>query len=267
MNFKFNILFFRQYKTFLSVLIITFLFASNIQSQVKDSVPVKNNEIVLKNQFFQIKDNFNYGLVHTGLTLKMAYQHEVEIQNNFLSYRPELGFGANYRKGIGLIWQLKPIDFFYGNKITNNYGHFICGLYGTTNYNWQLYPELQSGHMFWNTSFEVGPQIIVKKRIKNKLLNIRFSNSLIGWISRPEPSTEEYYYALAISDFISNAHSNLKFGSLNMFNHTNIEVKMNNENKKKLSFSFELDYWGYYPKPKLSMLSYSFNLNWKIRKS
>ena len=120
--------------------------------------------------------------------------------------------------------------------------------------------------MFWFTSIEIGPQLVLTLPIKSKQIKITFSNSLAGLTSRPEPSTETYYYSLKLSDFITNAHSNLKFGSYNLFNHTHIRIELMNNKGKRLSFAYEFEYFGYYQNPKLSYLNHSVNLKWKIGK-
>jgi hypothetical protein len=242
---------------------VILMFSSNLSAQ--DTIKKSIHSISLKSQFFQFKDEFNYGLVFSGLNLAGWYSLEKTNEKSTFKYTPELSFGANYSKGVGLAWGIVPIDIFYGFQTKNikNYPLTI-GAYFTTDYNWQLYPELQSGHMFWFTSIEIGPQVICLVPIKQRSLKITLSSSLAGFTSRPKPSTESYYYSLTLSDFLTNANSNLEFGSYNLFNHTNLEVELLNVKKKRLSLAYEFEYFGFYKEPKLSYLSHSLNMKWKI---
>lgn len=253
-----------SFRIILTVPVVLFMFSSSI-IEAQDTLKHNIHSFTLKTEFIQIKDEFNYGLVNNGLNLGAQYSIEKTLDNARFIYSPEISFGANFNKGIGLSWGFVPIEFFYGYKIDENETKpLIIGAYFSTNYNWQLYPELQSGHMFWFTSIEVGPQLIFALPIKNRHVKIIFSNSLAGLASRPEPATESYFYSLTFSDFVTNAHSNLQFGSFNLFNHTNFEVKLLNKKKKKLSMAYEFEYFGYYMQPKLSYLSHSLNFIWKI---
>lgn len=233
----------------------------------QESLPVKVKSISFKTQFSQFKDEFNYGLVYSGFNLVGAYSFQKTSERKTLIYDAELGFGPNFNKGIGMAWRLKPLDIFYGSMVNHDENKpLTLGGYFAAFYQWQLYPYLQSGHMFWFSSFEVGPQIMLRLRFKSKEIKIRFSNSLAGFASRPEPSTEVYFYTLKISDFISDAHSYLEFGSFNLFNHTNFEIEIPNISGKRRSIAYEFEYFGYYNDPKLSYLVHSLNLKWKVGK-
>ena len=184
-----------------------------------------------------------------------------------LSYAPGLTFGANFSKGVGLAWHFKPIDIWYGFKVNKDIPRpLFVGAYFITDYNWQLYPELQSGHMFWWSSFELGPKLFYKIPIKEKLLKLSFSTSLVGWTSRPTPSTETHFYSLKFSDFVNNPHSNLTFGSSLQFNHTHIEIEFQNRPNKKFSIAYAFQYFAMYETPKISQITHSIHLKWRIGK-
>lgn len=140
-------------------------------------------------------------------------------------------------------------------------------MYGATNYRWQLYPESQSGHMFWFTTLELGPGFTIVPPLRGKrTLRIKVTSSLLGWTSRPTYSVEKYFYSLTFNDFISNAHQDLMFGAIGNFVHANIKARLTNENRKRLSLAYELDYVGYYQTPRVHIINHSLNLTWKIGK-
>lgn len=249
----------------IQILISFFLLPVFIFAQ--DSTKSKAHFVSYKTQFFQIKDAFNYGLVYSGINLVGAYSYVLSTNKTTFSYAPDLAFGFNFSKGIALAWHFKPVDLFYGWKVNKTETKSLTiGPYFATNYNWQLYPYLQSGHMMWFTSIEIGPRFIFATPIKNKFFKFTFSNSVASWASRPEPGTETYFYSLKFSDFVNNAHSNMKFGSFDLFNHTNFEIEMVNTNGKRLSFAYEFEYFGYYDDPKLSYIAHSINLTWRVGK-
>jgi hypothetical protein len=222
----------------------------------------KGRSITLNSQFFQIKDQFNYGLVYNGVNLACNYAYTFSSDKKTVIYETSLGLGTNFNKGIGIALRLKPIDLFYGLPI---YSHFITlGAYYSTDYQWQLYPELQSGHMFWLTSIEIGPQLIMKIPYKSRIIGVTFSNSIINLTSRPKPATETYFYSLRLLDFIGNAQKNIKFGSFNRFNHTNIDIELLRNERKLTSVAYSFEYIGYYQNPKVSFIYHSIKIKWKI---
>lgn len=233
----------------------------------QDSTKSKAHFVSYKTQFFQIKDAFNYGLVYSGINLKGGYSFVLSSDKSTFSYNPDLSFGIMFNKGIAMAWHFKPVDLFYGWRINKKGTKTLTiGPYFLTNFNWQLYPYLQSGHMFWFTSIEFGPRIKLVLPIKTKIFNITFSNSLAGWTSRPDPGTETYFYSLKFTDFVNNAHSDLNFGSFDLFNHTNLEIEIVSVKDKRLSFAYEFEYFGYYDDPKLSYMAHSINMIWRVGK-
>lgn len=233
----------------------------------QDNVVHNSQSFSLKTHFAQIKDEFNYGLVFYGMNLNLGYSFISTSDGKTFSYTPELGFGANFNKGVGAALLFQPIDLFYGLNVNESIIRpLTIGPYFSTNYKWQMYPELQSGKMFWFTSLEAGPRFMATIPFRNKLFKVVVANSIAGWTSRPQPATETTFYSREFSDFVRNAHSDLKFGSYNLFNHTNMEIEWINAKDKKLSASYEFEYVGYYKNPDFSYVVHALNLTWKIGK-
>lgn len=249
----------------LGVLIIVSLLSAP-QMWAQDLKPLQSHNLSFSTQFFQVKDEFNYGLVYNGVNLVIGYGFNKTTSKNEFSYTPELGFGPDFKKGIGLFWSFKPIDVFYGYKINkSSEKRFVLGAYFSTNYQWQLYPYLQSGHFFWFSSLELGPKMSGHFPYKGKLFHFKLSNSVVGWNSRPVPSTETYFYSFKFSDFYNNAHKNLTFGSYNLFNHTQIGIGLKRPTKR-MNIGYEFEYYGYYKNPTLSYMNHSIVLKWNLGK-
>lgn len=250
---------------FLSILLSLVTFNGTKAQQISNDL---SHIFSFKPQFFQIKDAFNYGLVFNGLNLFTEYELNYQKGENLLSISPELAFGASYNphSGLGLSWHFIPIDLYYGFKLKKvSTKSVLLGPYFATNYNWQMYPELQSGHMLWFTSFELGSKLMITLPLIKREFLVSFSTSLAGFVSRPEPATEIHFYSLKMSDFVNNAHHDLKFGFSERFNHTNLEIELIRKEKKKMSLAYEFEYFGNYLGPKVSFVSHSINMKWVMR--
>lgn len=223
------------------------------------------HQLSFQTDYYQIKDEFNYGLVINGMNLALEYDLLKVKQDRMFSYSADLAFGPGYRQGIALNWHLKPLDFFYGYKVNNEHKIYLGG-YISSNYQWQLYPELQSGHMLWFSSLEIGPRLHAMINLGKQKVKLRVSNSLAGLSSRPSPSTEQYFYSLKFSDFIENPHSNIKFGTSNLMNHTNLKVELPNAKGKRLNLAYEFDYMAHFKDTRVEYLTHSLKLSWTLGK-
>ena len=250
------------FRIFLAAILI--LNSPALISQQNDRVV--GHYIMFKPQFLQIKDGLNYGLVHKGLNLAVGYARGSSTESNTFIYSAEIGFGANYRQGIGMAWSLTPADLYYGFRLNQQSKiPVVLGPYMAAIYKWQLYPELQSGHMMWFSSYELGPRLLVSLPVQGKTVNFELSGSLASYNSRPEPVTEQYYYSLTFADFVKNPHSNMEFGSLNQYGHIHFIAQFPNPDRK-LSFAYEFEFFTYVKAPSFSYMTHSITLNWKLGK-
>jgi hypothetical protein len=246
---------------FLGVILALFNVSKSIAQDIEWSNTSKHS-ILLKSQFFQIKDELNYGLTFSGINLMLGYDYSTTAGKKNLSYSPELGFGANFNIGTGLAWRFKPIHFTYTFKVKNR--GLTVGGYFATDYQWQQYSELQGGRLFWFHTIELGPMITYITPFTTKNIRICISNSFAGFTSRPNQKIESYYYSLSLSEFISTTHRNLEFGLVNLFNRSKLSVDLIRGPKKRLSFGYEFEYFGYFNDPGLSYLNHGLSLRWKI---
>jgi len=125
-----------------------------------------------------------------------------------------------------------------------------------------MYPFLQSGHVFWFTVIETGPEFVFDIDIKKRKYKITFRNSLFGWTSRPSPGTETHFYSLNLLDIFGDSNSGFKFGSLNLFNHTNVEIETRSSLGKNLYLAYEFEYFDYFFNPEISYIVHSLNFRW-----
>jgi hypothetical protein len=222
------------------------------------------HQVSFKTQYMEIKDVYNYGLAHRGLNLAGAYTLSMEPGRNRFSYDTEISFGVNYNQGIGMAWSFKPIDLFYGFRLNNNPDLILMlGPYLSGYYQWQLYPELQSGHMLWFSSYETGVKLWASHPLESKLLTVFIASSLFSVNSRPQTSPETYFYSLTFNDFVSNVHSDMKFGSLNVFRHFQIQLALSGLDKR-FRIGYQFEYMAYSEYPEYQYLIHSLNLTWQV---
>lgn len=224
------------------------------------------HQLSFKTQYLEIKDGYNYGLAHRGLNLAGAYTLSMELGRNRFSYDAEISFGANYNQGVGMAWTFKPFDFYYGFRLNKSPKlALLLGPYISGYYQWQLYPELQSGHMLWFSSYEAGLKLWASYPLENKRIIVALASSLLNLTSRPESSPETYFYSLTFNDFVSNPHSNMKFGSLDNFLHFQLNVALAGLGKG-FSIGYLFEYMGYNEQPEYQYLTHSINLTWLLGK-
>ncbi len=223
-----------------------------------------HHSIAFKTQYLMIKDGYNYGLTHRGLNLAGDYTLSLVSDKSVLSYDTEIAFGVNYNQGMGMAWSFKPFDFYYGFRVNNNPDlSLILGPYFSGYYKWQLYPELQSGHMLWFSSYELGPELRLSLPIENRGLEISLAAALLGLNSRPQSSPEVYFYSLTFNDFVSNVHSDMTFGSLNVFRHLDLQIAFTGKNKRR-TFAYAFEYISYSDEPGFQYMIHSINLIWQV---
>ena len=232
----------------------------------RSGLMAQQHHLSIGGQYHQIKDAFNYGYVFHGPGLDIAYRFEKVWGKQHLQYQGSLSFGLNFKKGMGLNLGFSPIDLFYGYQLSKSESRLVLGAYISDTYSWQLYPSLQSGHLFWFTSIELGPKIDWTVAIKKHRLRFQLANSLIGFSSRPEAGTEVYFYDRSLHHFIAFAHRQLHFGSFNQFNRTVFDLEWQRETNKRFYIGYSFEYYGYYKNPKLSYLSHALRLRCKIGK-
>ncbi len=217
-------------------------------------------------QYFQLKDQRNYGLVFNGGTLELAYLLQKASANKIMQYQAAFGFGPGFSKGIASInFRLKPVDLAYGFDIAGNDKYTLwLGPYLSMNYFFQLYPELQSGHALWFTLYDIGPRLILETGLWDQEFRLNFSNSLAGIASRPEELNETYYYTLNFFDLLGKMHSNFKAGSYNLLNHTRIELEWKNLGKGRNSLAYQFEYFNYKQEPRLDYLAHTLTYRLKL---
>ncbi len=228
--------------------------------------PAGGSTISMEIQFFQLKDQKNYGLVFNGGNISARYSLLKQTGNMWFSYEAALGLGAGFSKGIaGINLQLKPAELSYCFPVTMGRTAILyVGPYLAMDYHLQIYPDLQSGHALWFTFFDLGPRFILETRLKEHTFRLSLANSVFGLVSRPAEMNESYYYTLNFFDLVGKLHSNLRAGSFNLLNHTDFELEWRPAGGRKNSLAYRLEYFHYHNEPRLQYLVHAINYRIKL---
>lgn len=227
---------------------------------------LKTHSISLEPGFIQVKDRFNYGLTYNGVCLKSDYTFSLTSGRTRISYEGGLGLGLASNHGAGLLLFLKPADIhFWIKAIEVGSVQVAAGPYATAFYSWQLYPDLQSGSLFWLSSYELGPTISLSFPVSGRNLTLLASGAVISLNSRPVPATESYFYSSTLADFFQMPNTQLRTEFPNRFNHLRIEVAWRHPGSRK-SLKYKMEWTRYNDQPGFTSLMHSLALNWNLNK-
>jgi hypothetical protein len=216
-----------------------------LHSQVK-----KSHDIVVG--FLQLKDGLNLGLVFNGAQLEYRYGLLWKMQSHEIQYQPKLGLGGGFSPKMGWTRRMgaihihfSPINATWTMPVYELNGHTMrAGANFTADYNYQRY-DLHDSPLFWTSEIGLSPVIRYGYQWDDRRINVGLQNSLLGFVSHFQ-GYDPYYWQLLFSDFFVKPHTDMKFGSFNKYNHTNVSIEFVPNNLKKHSFLYEFDYLGFF---------------------
>jgi hypothetical protein len=243
--------------TFAFVFLWLVLMANPIHSQVKHT-----HDIVVGNM--QLKDGYNnMGMVFKGFQLEYRFGIQWTLQQHEIRYQPKLGVGIVVNRGMlsGQI-PIAPIHITWTMPFFEQNGHTIrAGANLMNDYNYTLYTELHDGPIFWTAEIGLSPVIRHSYQWNNKRFGIGLQNSLFGFTSHRQ-GYEPYSFLFTWKDFVVSPHKEMKFGSFNRYNHTNVSIEYVPNISKKHSLVYEFDYFGLFNENKYSRINH--NIIWRI---
>lgn len=217
---------------------------------------VTNRNSFLSTGLIQIKESANFGLVFKGPDINYGMIWDIKNEKTRITYEYELGLGILFSRKIpALGFYLKPIDFAYMFRIPLKKSNLFIGPSLKYEYNYNLFPDLQSGFDYWFTNFSLGLNALYDFNYQSSSFRIKLNSSLIGFVSRQPDYRNPYYYDLSFKYAISHLNQDLTFGSLNSFNTTTLEILWKSNPKSRLTIGYLLKYSGYYQNPEISMVS------------
>jgi hypothetical protein len=238
------------------VLFLLLIVINPVYSQIKQS-----HSIIFS--FLQIKDEFNIGMVFNGIQLKYVYGITWKTGESELTYQPSLDFGIAWSHEMsGYKIGISPVNVTWEMPIYQNTGHTLkTGANFVMNYNYQMYPDLHGGHLFWASEIGLSPIINYRYQFNNSRLVCFLQNSLFGFVSHTDKN-DPYFYSFKASDFFIRPHENMQFGSFNNYNHTKFSMEFAPNIEKTHSFLYEFDYFGIWNNTKYQQINHS--LIWRM---
>lgn len=239
-----------------SLIILIFLFSS---TKAQDFDLLRSLDYSLG--FTQVKEEMNYGLVFTGHMHKFTYRNSWAVNKKNMLYEGSFGVGpSTSREMPGLHFHLKPVDLLWNLFEYLRTIRIAAGPLFKMEYNYALYPELQSDYSFYHSNIMLGLGVSVKYESDQVYLRLRIKNSLAGLVARQEMNRDPYFFELSPGTYFRDQHRNFKAGSFNMFNNTLIELLYVNPLHPRFGYSYTFEYFMYKNSPKVQALSHTITL-------
>jgi hypothetical protein len=220
------------------------------------------NEIFVDAGFLQVKEELNQSMVYHGLQIGFHYRRNIFFERWELRYKAKAASGIPFDRGMMAVTvHFVPVDFSGLVPVYKNGRHHLkAGLNLAANYSYQTYPEQHSAHLFWYGEIGIAPCMEYGYQWKKSRMRIFLQNSIAGFVSRTREVTP-YFYSFEFSDFFTQPHENMKFGSFDKFNHTSAVIECTPNISKGHSFAFGAEYTDCYSGNRFQSLNYY--LQWK----
>jgi hypothetical protein len=225
----------------------------------QDSVRYRNTFI--SPGYLQIKESLNYGLVFRGPALDAGMNWMFPHRSNIWLYEFRLMLGIPFAKDIaGMNMSIKPLEMAYDWKLPVHKLDLKVGPALKMEYNYQVYPDLQSGYYFWLTQYNAGISLFASLNTTTGVYRLRAFNNLVGFVSRGENWEDPYFFSDKFSDVFRDLHSDFEFVSPGTFNNTVLEVRYQRSSYSRLAYSYVFDYYVYSGNPSIKFLNQSLRL-------
>jgi hypothetical protein len=175
--------------------------------------------------FPQVKEGENFGLVFRGPGFNYSMSWSGTNKKRILTQESEIGVGILFSRKIpSLEFYLKPIDLHYLIKLPVEGTNLYVGPVLKFEYNYSLYPQLQSGFDYWFTNFSLGAGARYDFNYKKSSFTLNLSSSIAGFFSRQNEKRDPYFFDLGIDYACKHLNQDFAFGSLDIYNSTYVEL-------------------------------------------
>jgi hypothetical protein len=211
--------------------------------------------------FSQVKEVANYGLVFNGPAINYGMKWDRRNDKRMITYGYELGVGIPFSKNIpALDIYFKPIEVAYMFRVPGLHSRLYIGPDLKFEYNYTLYPQLQSGFDYWFTNFSLGLKAHYAFNYQSSAFQIAVSSSLAGFISRQPDYRDPYFYDIGFKYAIRDLHQNLVFGSMDKYNTTDLEIMWKPVQESRFTFGYKFSYSGCYHAPEFTKVSHNIKI-------
>ena len=239
-----------------------FLLINPLYSQIKQS-----HSFVVG--FLQLKDKLDLGMVFNGIQLEYRYGLHWNINGHEIIYEPKLGAGIAFsRYSIpGNVLErsqihFSPVNVTWTMPAYDQNGHTIrAGVNFITDYNYLYCEDLHDSPLFWTCEIGLSPVMQYSYQWDNKRISAAVRNSIFGFTSHTQ-RYDPYFWQSTWKDILVKPHKELKIGSFNDYNHTNVSLEFFPNISKMHSFAYEFDYSGFFTGNKLERINH--NVLWRL---
>jgi hypothetical protein len=243
---------------------ITFLFSVftiiHSYAQAENGTSLQNHMGYWKPGFKQIGESANFGLVFSGP--EAIYGHYWEYVQNcrILSVESEIGVCIPFSKSIpALDIYFKPAELSYLFQFRGK-TLFAAGPLLKFEYNYTLYPQLQSAFDYWFTNFSFGIKTMYNFKITGHSLSARLNFSICGFTSRQPLYRNPYFYDIGFKHAVKHLNTDLRFSTLEEYNTSNFELHWKSKTNTRITWAYCLEYSGYFKAPEITIVSHSIKL-------
>ncbi|MFZ0283583.1 MAG: hypothetical protein WAL29_18160 [Bacteroidales bacterium] len=240
-------------RTLISALFFSLLFS---YTSAQENTFSRNSSLTAG--FLQIKESANIGLVFKGPAIYYGMDWNIKNDKSLITFGYDLGLGILFSREMpALAFYLKPVDFAYLFKIHAAGNDLHLGPSLKVEYNYSLFPELQSGFDYWFTNMSLGINARYDFNLANYSFQVKVESSLIGLTSRQPFYRDPHFYDLGIKYAIRHLNQDLTFGSFMRFNSGTLEILMKSKPESRLTFGYVLKYSEYSEAPEITMVSHN----------
>lgn len=248
-------------KAFFSLLISLLII---MQTSASEKEKIRNS--FLKAGYKQIKESANFGLVFSGANLNYGHYWARSANNRIFSIENEIGVSIPFSKGIpALNIYLKPaeVSYLFCSSGINRFG---AGPFIKFEYDYTLYPQLQSAFDYWFTNFSLGVNSAYHFTISNQPLSARLKFTVCGLTSRQPDYRNPYWYDIGFKHAIRHLNSGLEFSAPGKYNVTDFELIWKPRSDRRFTWSYCFKYAGYFNAPGISMVSHNLKLTFNPKR-
>lgn len=211
--------------------------------------------------FAQVKEGANFGLVFNGPVMNYGMNWDIKNDKRIITFGYELGVGILFSKNIPALGIcLKPAEFVYMFRIPGSNSGLFIGPSLKLEYNYYLYPQLQSGFDYWFTDFSCGVNAQYNFKYRSSSFQIVANSSLMGFISRQPDYRDPYFFDLGFKYAIRDLHQDLTFATLDKYNTIRLGILWKPKLNPRFTFGYVFSYSGYYHAPGIKMISHSIKI-------
>ena len=227
----------------------------------KSDAAVMDRRSFLIGGYNEIKEDSNFGLVFAGPRINYGMIWNWTNEKYLITYEFGLGTEILFSHEIpALGFYLKPIQTAYLFNLPGTLNNLYIGPSFTMEYQYNLYPDLQSGFDYWFTDFNLGIDVQCNIEFKRSVFNLKLISSLIGVTSRTSEYRNPYFYDIGFNYAVRHLHEGFGFGTIGSFNSTSFEILWKSINPSRIAVGYMFQYSGYFNTPEISLISNSLKL-------